>query len=200
MNIYWAIVNVNDHNPSLTWWLPGLVLRFWQVSVNPGLAAALQSQVCLSFHSSAVLSWMLSASSTHPRECAVRWAANASTLLPSPHYSASGKAWSCRNPCYVFILNLRRNVDAPVLCFKWPPRLQEWCGNAQSFHPTCYLLFHSTISAHCSSFYISPRWNTHHYSCIAILDGWGWRYNTANLSILWECKHEVSRQLFVLNL
>lgn len=72
--------------------------------------------------------------------------------------------------------------------------------------PLVTFCFITTISAHCSSFYISQRWNMHHYSCIAILERWGWRYNPTNLSIL-QCAHEeflckylVSRQLFVLNL
>lgn len=133
---------LNYHDLSGRGWLTGLLLRVWQFSLISSLAAALQTQVCLSVEQSAVLSWTLIARSTEPRE-SVYWAANGSTLLPSPHYSASGKAWLEKR----HVKSLLRFYSQPqqectglcAFCCCWPLQRFESCSKAP-FSPSLLLL------------------------------------------------------------
>lgn len=136
---------LNYHDLSGRGWLTDLLLRVWQFSLISGLAAALQTQVCLSVEQSAVLSWTLSARSTEPRE-SVYWAANRSTLLPSPHYSASGKAWLEKR----HVKSLLRFDSQPqqectdlcAFCCRWPLQPFESCSKGSPSPLLLIVLFH----------------------------------------------------------
>lgn len=92
-------------------WLSVLLPR---VYVNFGSATAMHTQICLSVERSAFLSWTPNARSSEPREL-IYWAANGSTLLPSLHHSASGKA------CEILVKTLFLGTHTVMyrFCYCW---------------------------------------------------------------------------------